>query len=208
MPRARCERVFKRERCSAVSPQRGSGFLPMALAATVADHAMATSEGEKSEKRIFLFGRMITIPNFASFDQGSAHDIRARQAVPLALSVSDRRDRIGLFGRSGFAAHLGERGWMVLCSLAVVFSALNGGFGPAILAATMGLILATFVIFEPRGLLALAETANLLPLGLIALVSLSIGVWFYDRVVAGSRPRGTPGRDDYDRSISPTTRPI
>ena len=71
---------------------------------------------------------------------------------------------------------LGEPGWMVLLTLAVVFSALNGGFGPAVLAAAVSLILAAFVIFEPRGLLALAETANLLTLGLIAVVGLSISV--------------------------------
>ena len=69
---------------------------------------------------------------------------------------------------------LGAPGWMVLLTLAVVFSALNGGFGPAVLAAAVSLILAAFVIFEPRGLLALAETANLLTLGLIAVVGLSI----------------------------------
>ena len=50
---------------------------------------------------------------------------------------------------AGLQPILGERGGMVLISLAVVFSALNGGFGPMILAATMSLILATFVIFEP-----------------------------------------------------------
>ena len=71
---------------------------------------------------------------------------------------------------------LGEPGWMVLLTLAVVFSALNGGFGPAVLAAAVSLILAAFVIFEPRGLLALAETANLLTLGLIAVMGLSISV--------------------------------
>jgi len=102
----------------------------------------------------------------------SARDKLYRWRYPLAIVGTG----LGYLAGAGLLPILGERGWMVLFSLVVVFSALNGGFGPAILAATMSLILATFVIFEPRGLLALAETANLLPLGLIALVSLSIGV--------------------------------
>ena len=69
---------------------------------------------------------------------------------------------------------LGERDRVLLFTLAITLSALNGGIGPGLLATALSLILAAFAIFEPGGLLALAETANLLTLGLFALVGVSI----------------------------------
>ena len=88
----------------------------------------------------------------------SARDKLYRWRYPVAIVGTG----LSYFAGAGLQPILGARGWMVLISLAVVFSALNGGFGPMILAVTMSVILATFVIFEPRGLLASAEIANLL----------------------------------------------
>lgn len=45
----------------------------------------------------------------------------------------------------------------MLFTMAITFSALNGGFGPGLLATALSLILAAFAIFEPRGLIALAD---------------------------------------------------
>ena len=102
----------------------------------------------------------------------SARDKLYRWRYPVAILGTG----LSYLAGAGLQPILGEPGWMVLLTLAVVFSALNGGFGPAVVAAAASLVLAAFVIVEPRGLLALAETANLLTLGLIAVVGLSISV--------------------------------
>ena len=93
-----------------------------------------------------------------------------RWRYPVAIVMTG----LTYLARAGLQPILGELGAVVLFTVAITFSALNGGFGPGLLATALSLILAAFAIFEPRGLLALAETANLLTLGLFALVGVSI----------------------------------
>ena len=93
-----------------------------------------------------------------------------RWRYPVAIVMTG----LTYLARAGLQPILGELGAVGLFTVAITFSALNGGFGPGLLATALSLILAAFAIFEPRGLLALAETANLLTLGLFALVGVSI----------------------------------
>lgn len=93
-----------------------------------------------------------------------------RWRYPVAIVMTG----LTYLARAGLQPILGELGAVGLFIVAITFSALNGGFGPGLLATALSLILAAFAIFEPRGLLALAETVNLLTLGLFALVGVSI----------------------------------
>ena len=93
-----------------------------------------------------------------------------RWRYPVAIVMTG----LTYLARAGLQPILGELGAVGLFTVAITFSALNGGFGPGLLATALSLILAAFAIFEPRGLLALAETVNLLTLGLFALVGVSI----------------------------------
>ena len=76
--------------------------------------------------------------------------------------------------RAGLQPILGERGRVVLFTLAVTLSAMNGGFGPGLLATALSVILAAFAIFEPRGFMALTDSGNLVTLGLFGLVGFAL----------------------------------
>jgi PAS domain S-box-containing protein len=116
---------------------------------------------------------------------------------PLAIVMTG----LTYLARPALQPILGELGGGVLFTVAITFSALNGGFGPGLLATALSMILTAFAIFEPHGLIALAETASLLTLGLFALVGVSISAMSGALHNIGRRREGESGAPSHVISV-------